>query len=466
MNMRVRPDSGLRKAVSEMPMRIRRAYKDWENAPDHIQQRGVRIEVTLGDVDPLRWLLAQRFQRLAYWSARDGAECIAGVGSCHECSVGTVSHPEALFAKGREVLSHFGNSKPKYIGGFSFSEHSVDEAPWPEMGQTRFWIPFAEICKSEDKIVLACNLYFRRNVNVPVNVLIQEWQAIHAQTHMPDALPTLICRRDFPEREGWDANVRSALDLIDNGVLDKVVLARKAEYHFASLVSAVQILAILEQVTSHCYHFLIQPSPRAAFMGTTPERLYRREGRALKTEALAGTRPRGKDEEEDQRLGAELLESTKERHEQELVRRDLMRQLHLLSDTVEAEEQPQLLQLERKQHLLSLLSAVLRNKVDDAELIKSLHPTPAVGGSPRENALRELTRLEPFSRGWYAAPVGCFGEDFAEFAVAIRSGMVQDKQVNIYSGAGIVQGSQPEEEWQEIENKISDFVKVTGGGIR
>ncbi|MDF3127844.1 isochorismate synthase [Kiritimatiellaeota bacterium B1221] len=448
-----------------MPMRIRMAYKDWMNAPDQIQARGVRIEVSMDHVDPLRWLLAQRFHRRVYWSARDRDEVIAGVGCCHECSSGSIEEPERLFERGREVLAHFGTKKPMYLGGFSFTETSVDERPWPEMGKTRFWIPFAEVSRREGKTILACNLYFRRNVEVNLQQLLHEWQSVLSNIQTPEELPTLLCRRDFPEKDGWESNVSAALDLIENGVLDKVVLARKAEYTFAAEVPATWILAVLEQVTSNCYHFLIQPSETAAFMGTPPECLYRREGRRLNSEALAGTRPRVSDEEKDRQLGAELIASVKERHEQELVRRDLIRALHLLSVSVEAEEEPKLLKLERKQHLLSQLAATLQEMVSDADILKSLHPTPAVGGSPRVNALRELKRLEPFSRGWYAAPVGCFGEDFAEFAVAIRSGLVQGRQVNIYSGAGIVKGSDPAEEWQEIENKISDFVKVTSGRL-
>ncbi|MGA0334156.1 MAG: isochorismate synthase [Kiritimatiellia bacterium] len=446
-------------------MRIRRAYKDWMNAPDHVQQRGVRIQVTVEDTDPLRWLTGQRFPRKSYWAARDRDEKVAGLGCCVECTADSVEAPEAVFQKGREILSRFGPQKPCFFGGFSFSESSMEERPWPEMGKCRFWIPFAELCRRDGKTLLCCNLYFRRNVEVNLTELLDEWQLVTGAVQVPEPLPTLICRRDFPDREGWEANVLAALDLIHHAVLDKVVLARKAEYTFATAVTASEILAVLEQVTSNCYHFLLQPSERVAFMGTPPECLYRREGRELHTEALAGTRPRVSDTEEDERLGQELLDSPKERHEQELVRRDVMRALHLLACSVESEERPKLLRLERKQHLLSRLRATLQEGVGDAEILQALHPTPAVGGSPRGNALRELKRLEPFSRGWYAAPVGCFGEDSAEFAVAIRSGLVRDRQVNVYSGAGIVEGSDPAAEWQEIENKISDFVKVTGGRI-
>lgn len=464
--MRATGHDALMQAVSEMPMRIRKAYKDWEHAPDHVQERGVRLEVQIQDVEPLAWLRAQPFPRQMYWDPRGEGDTWAGVGLCHECTQGSVEHPEALFRRTREVIEAFGPQKPTYMGGFSFTGQSIEELPWPDLGKCRFWIPFAEVRRTKTGCLLACNLFFQRNVERPMQDCLHEWRAVVADTQRAEPLPTLMFRRDHPEKAGWEANVRSALDLIQNGVLDKVVLARKAEYTFASEVTAARILGILETLTSTCYHFLVQPGWQAAFMGTTPERLFRREGRELLTEALAGTRPLTGNAEEDGRLGEELLSEDKELREQELVRKELIRQLHLLSDHLEAQETPELLRLERKQHLLSKLSATLRSGVGDAEILKALHPTPAVGGAPRANALRELARLEPFSRGWYAAPVGVIGEHHTEFSVAIRSGLVMDRKVNVYSGAGIVAGSDPAAEWEEIENKIVDFVTVTSGRMR
>jgi len=464
--MKTRGASGLRQAVAEMSMRIRKAYKDWDHAPDHVRERGVRIEVGIEQLEPLAWLRAQGFPQQVYWSPRDGGDIWAGAGVCHECTQGSVEHPEDLFRRTREVLAAFGTDTPEYIGGFSFTGESIEESPWPEMGSCRFWIPFAEVRSTCKGCVLVCNLFFQRNVERPLQECLHQWKSVVAGTMSAEPLPTLMFRRDHPEQAGWEANVLAALELINNGVLDKVVLARKAEYTFASTVTAAWILEVLETLTSSCYHFLVQPGPEAAFMGTTPERLYRREGNDLLTEALAGTRPLTGEEEEDARLGQELLSENKERREQELVRRELIRQLHLLSDQLDAQETPELLKLERKQHLLSKITATLRPGVTDSDILKALHPTPAVGGAPRANALRELTRLEPFSRGWYAAPVGVIGEAHTEFSVAIRSGLVVDRKVNVYSGAGIVAGSDPTAEWQEIENKIVDFVTVTSGKIR
>jgi menaquinone-specific isochorismate synthase len=127
---------------------------------------------------------------------------------------------------------------------------------------------------------------------------------------------------------------------------------------------------------------------------------------------------------------------------------------------LEVDVKASLLRLANKQHLFSQVTADLLDDVSDGELVDRLHPTPAVGGYPTENALDEIRRLESFQRGWYAAPVGWIGADEAEFAVAIRSGVVQAERLTLYSGAGIVPGSTAAAEWDEIEQKISDFLSL------
>ncbi|MFT5241628.1 MAG: menaquinone-specific isochorismate synthase, partial [Kiritimatiellia bacterium] len=93
-------------------------------------------------------------------------------------------------------------------------------------------------------------------------------------------------------------------------------------------------------------------------------------------------------------------------------------------------------------------------------LIAALHPTPAVGGTPSADAVARIAELEPFGRGWYAGPVGWISADAAEMAVAIRSALVTQNQLSLFSGAGIVEGSTAESEWLEIENKIADFINI------
>ena len=109
------------------------------------------------------------------------------------------------------------------------------------------------------------------------------------------------------------------------------------------------------------------------------------------------------------------------------------------------------------------IEAVLKKEVDDSEILKAIHPTPAVGGVPTSLALKLISR-EPFKRGWYSGPVGYVGSEMTEFAVGIRSALVQDRKVSLYAGAGIVEGSTSQAEWNEIETKISNFVQIFENG--
>ena len=201
-----------------------------------------------------------------------------------------------------------------------------------------------------------------------------------------------------------------------------------------------------------------------AFIGASPERLFRREDRELITEAVAGTRPRSKSHDEDSKLAEELMTSQKDQLEHQIVRKSIRQQLHrcLEAESLSVSAQPKLLPLARTQHLFSEIRGQLCSDVSDAQLIDTLHPTPAVGGYPTENALAEISRLEPFDRGWYSAPVGWISRDAAEFAVAIRSGLLAGQELSLYSGAGIVPGSDADAEWDEVEHKLVDFIDIIG----
>ena len=163
-------------------------------------------------------------------------------------------------------------------------------------------------------------------------------------------------------------------------------------------------------------------------------------------------------------MADELLSSQKDQLEHQIVRKSIRQQLHrcLEPDSLSVSNKPKLMPLSKTQHLCSVVQATLHDSVSDGQLIERLHPTPAVGGYPTGNALSEISRLEPFDRGWYAAPVGWVSRDAAEFAVAIRSGLLRGDELSLYSGAGIVPGSDADEEWDEVEHKLVNFMNIIG----
>lgn len=268
------------------------------------------------------------------------------------------------------------------------------------------------------------------------------------------ANPGIDRTRRTTTREAWTTGVDAALDRIAAGDLEKVVLAQSLT---ARLEGSVDVAATLERLRRrypNCFRFLIDQGEGATFFGAPPERLVSRRGRQVETEALAGSVPRGETPEEDETFAGRLFESEKLVREHEFVAETIREQLEPLASEVCVADRT-IRRLATIQHLQTPIEATLDDDRHVLEIVEALHPTPAVGGLPLEAALETIREIEPFERGWYAAPVGWFdAAGDGEFAVAIRSGLATDDAVTLFAGNGIVADSDPEEEWDEVQLKF------------
>jgi isochorismate synthase len=190
------------------------------------------------------------------------------------------------------------------------------------------------------------------------------------------------------------------------------------------------------------------------FAGASPERLVRIDGREVRASGLAGSAPRGKTADEDAAIAAALLANAKEREEHAMVRRALLADLAELCDDVVAPAEPSLFTLPHVHHLHTALSARLRAGHSLLDLVARLHPTPAVGGAPRDAALQFIREHEGLDRGWYAAPIGWIGRDHGELAVALRSALVRGREAWLFAGSGVVADSDPAREYAETMLKL------------
>ena len=422
----------------------------------------LRFSYSVLPVSPLDWLRVQPPESVGqrfFWSPRDRRQITAGLGTGLEFRMANETSG-AFIDRIRSTLKH--HSDLSVFGGFSFQAEDAFLQEWQPFGAGWFSLPRFELTQhAEADCTFSCHLFPGDD---PSRVLDQLLQLRPKTAQQDPAFPAILHRNDEPNRDGWTRRIFEAFDLFHDEILDKIVLARKANFNFAASVDPMQLMSRLARSTQLCYHFCFEPKPGVSFLGATPERLFRRERNQLLSEVVAGTRRRGDSQSEDEQLAEEMLHSTKDQLEHDIVRKSIRQKLHLYCNDLHVDPSASVLKLTRKQHLYSAVKARIRPGVSDGDLIERLHPTPAVGGYPTENALPEIDRLEPFARGWYAAPVGCVRGDSAEFAVAIRSGLLQDHHLALYSGAGIVPGSTPDEEWQEIEYKISDFMDVMREG--
>ncbi|MDR7544017.1 MAG: isochorismate synthase [Armatimonadota bacterium] len=259
----------------------------------------------------------------------------------------------------------------------------------------------------------------------------------------------------------WKALARDAAEAVRRGELAKVVVARAVAVRGVRF-DAAPILRRLWADYPTCTLFAVARGGRC-FLGATPERLAAVRGRAVRAMGLAGSAPRGASEEEDRRLGDALLASTKDRIEHTLVVDVVREALAHDCTSVWSAPSPSLLKVSNVQHLHTPIVATPRDGATLLDLVGRLHPTPAVGGVPRDAALAWLRRHEGLDRGWYAGTVGWIdGRGDGEFAVAIRCALLGGREAVLFSGCGIVADSDPEAEYAESRLKLRPMLSALG----
>ncbi len=256
----------------------------------------------------------------------------------------------------------------------------------------------------------------------------------------------------------YESIVKRAKEHIAAGDIYQVVLSQRFEAEVG--VDAFTVYRALRHVNPSPYMFFIRMGDRS-IVGSSPEMLVRVEGRHAITHPIAGTRPRGKSEEEDVRLGEELKRNEKEKAEHvmlvDLGRNDIGRVCDYGTVRV-----PTYMALERYSHVMHLVSVVegqLAEGRDRLDALVSCFPAGTVSGAPKVRAMQIINELEPTRRGLYAGAVGYL--DFAgnlDFCIAIRSILLEGGKAYIQAGAGIVADSNPTAEYEETRDKARAMI--------
>jgi menaquinone-specific isochorismate synthase len=266
-------------------------------------------------------------------------------------------------------------------------------------------------------------------------------------------LPEYAGSGDVPDKTRWPRIIELCLEAIDTGHINKVVPARRRDYRFETEIDPMATLAELLKVNGKCYAIGMQPEQSSGFVSISPERLFRRRNRTLEVDAVSSTAPRGISPDEDARLQSELKQSDKQQREHKIVIDGIIESIAPLCESLPDIDTTAVMKLATLQHLHTRITGELKEGIGDGDIINALHPTPAVGGYPRRQALDMIADLDGFDRGWYAGPIGCITAEGMECAVGIRSALVSGKGVSVFTGAGIVAGSDAEAEWRELDSK-------------
>jgi len=426
-------------------------------------------------VDPTAIAAGSRLasDRWFCWEQPDRGFAVAGIGTAAE----VVSRGRDRFsdlAAGCSRIVHDREAEeppglpagagPVWSTGLAFAPEGGGSAIWSSMPPALAVLPEVAIARSEGRSFLTVCAVPGPGAGPErlVDSAAGRLGSLRAAPLMPQdphpSASTSISGRHPPER--YEEIVAAAVERIRAGGVDKVVLARELTVEAPSAIDPATKLGALRDLFPSCFCFCFG-SPEAAFIGASPELLVRRSGAVAATVALAGTTSRSADPAVDDHLGEQMMRSPKVREEHGIVVRRIERNLRPHAVWVHSEGEPFVVKVGNLQHLATPIRAQLAESHSAIELAGYLHPTPAIGGEPRDTALELIDELEGIDRGWYTGPVGWMdvAED-GEFCVGLRSALLRDREAHLFAGCGIVADSDPAAELQESELKFEALLPL------
>ena len=432
------------------------------------QRSILRFEAPCPRIDCLDWLEAQESQVKVYWASRDNFFQMAGIGRADKAQGNVIDTYDTPFNAISQRLSTDDNIR--YYGGMDFYPPEVNKnlsgkrkaaREWKAFGAYCFLLPRFEIVKRQEKCFFAANIVTQDITVSLIKDYLGDLEEISFSLNLPIvSIPKIKSLSVSPSKEEWQKIFKEYIQPSGKMIYQKIVLAQKTSIELVSKVDPLAVFKKLTQQARGSFHYYFQPQDDCAFFGASPERLFKRQGANIESEALAGTRPRGETADKDAYFEKILLDSPKDAREHKIVVEAIKEAFKKLCVSFQADAVPSVVKASSAHHLITRFQGTLKDTIDDAQILTLLHPTPAVGGMPRAQALRAIAKLEPFARGWYAGPIGYIGYDSVDFAVALRCALIRGRRVNLYAGAGIVKGSTADGEWREIEQKKSIFLNL------
>lgn len=420
----------------------------WTYTIDDTDYSFYKVEKKLTLPCPISWLSNQNLYPLIFWKSKEDEKTLIGLSS-----ILSYDHIPKVLCKKRGI-----GTCPQLFGGCYFSQNTTQYDIWNQFAKPGFFLPeiFLEIDLHGE-----CTISFHVLDNTPdiLNHLETLIGKLNFNTQQLDSFDkSFLDRVDVPNYANWCNLVKKALNHIETTPLEKVVLARTTYISFKEEINPFEVLKKMTDTALNTTSFAWIPSKTSAFLGTTPEKLYSRNGRNISTEAVAGTRPRGATIEEDQLLCEELKLNNKDGREFTFVSHFFDEFLSKFCETFSKNEETIVTKTSNVQHLYNSFTGVLNNDYFDVDLIPPLHPTPAMGGTPTNLALSFIRENELFFRGYYASPLGWISPENSELYIGIRSALIRKTRMILFSGAGIVSGSDPTKEWKELDYKISQYL--------
>lgn len=439
-------------SVSSYASKVRRTL-DELSVPAHPDGFAV-AEVSAPALNAERLLGFLAAEDCSYWAEPGGGYEHVGIGSVATLIASGTERFGDITQQAERLFERLpSSSRLRLFGGFAFQTERAASPEWQGFGEARFALPRLVYERSASSARVLAVLTARQLTDSTARQLIGEQvtallELLTAPQAVVASTPVAVTLQERPDAVFTEPvlQIRAA---IEAGELEKLVLARRVGITLSAPAEPERVLRRLQEIAPECVRFAFRTGG-STFLGATPERLIEKQDMSFRTEAVAGSIRVG-----DVSPGR-LLESVKDRAEQAIVVRELVRSLEPMSATLDYPPVPAIHRLRHVAHLRTPITGTLRSPSHVLQLVERLHPTPATGGVPTARALPWIAAHEPDERGWYAGPIGWFDQNGdGVFAVALRSGLLAGRSGALYAGAGIVRGSEAANELLETRWKLA-----------
>lgn len=343
----------------------------------------------------------------------------------------------------------------KICGGFQFSTHkSGDE--WREFGINHFVLPEVLVTMEEGQSFIT---YTVEADKFEMDAFLAIIDKLTQKDVQPSDEIGEVKRIDDIYKDEWRDLVKDTIDILDEN--KKIVLARKRLIMFDKNINIPYILNRAMQGEHNSYLFVLE-SKDSVFFSQTPEQLMEVKDDVLSTKAVAGTIKRTHRDDIDKANIDAFLNDKKNLNEHHFVVKSILNDIKPYVEQIKFNKKPQILTNDHLYHLYTKIEGhLIQNSY--IGLLDNLHPTPALGGYPKEEAISYIENNEFGTRGLYGAPVGYIDMyDNCEFIVAIRSMLIKKNQATLFAGCGIVQNSDADSEVEETAVKFNPMMKALG----
>lgn len=403
-----------------------------------------------------------------FWGNNKSNELLIGIGCNEEIELLNSNDLDSVHSEITKKLNTITdltpemNMKPKFFGGYKFNTEINKKNNWDNFPNGYFMLPkyiimsnqdntfITLISKSNKENIATIDEFAKKIINNNDMQIAKQKNKLYAKY-----LDDIDCKSNYLKI------INQILSDIKKGSINKVVISKLKKISIKGEFNLSKAIQQLQNSYPQCINFYIHLPNRGTFLGSTPERLIKKNNTQIISEAIAGTFKRGLNMKEDLILENQIKEDLKNLEEHNLVIKEIAHILNPLLKNIVISKSPHILKLKNVQHLITNITGELKKNINILKLVKMIHPTPAVSGYPVDKAKKLIDKYEKHDRGWYSGPIGWIDSSGdGDFCVGIRSSFINNNIIQLFSGGGIVLNSIPEEEWVETELKMKPILEI------